>query len=132
MFSRTEMFLFWACRVIAAVILVQTLYFKFSAAPESVYIFTKVGIEPWGRIGTGVAELLAVILIFIPGLAWMGGGLALGIMLGAIASHLTLLGIQVEGDGGLLFALAVITALCAAAVVFLDRHHIPIVGKLLP
>src|SRR5437667_441272 len=96
----------WICRVAAAVILLQTLFFKFTAAPESVYIFTKVGLEPYGRIGSGVAELIAAILILIPATTWLGAGLALAVMFGAILSHLTVLGVQVMGDGGLLFSLA--------------------------
>ena len=42
-------------RLVPAIILLQTLYFKFSAAPESVFIFEQLGLEPWGRIGLGVA-----------------------------------------------------------------------------
>src|SRR5215831_14850812 len=98
----------WICRVGAAVILLQTLFFKFTAAPESVYIFTKVGLEPWGRIGSGIAELIAAILILIPAMTWLGAGLALAVMIGAIFSHLTVLGIVVMDDGGLLFALSLI------------------------
>ena len=89
----------WALKIIAAIILLQTLYFKFTGAPESVYIFTTLGIEPWGRIGSGVAELIASILLFIPRTTWLGAGLALGTMLGAIGSHLVKLGIEVQGDG---------------------------------
>src|SRR5207244_5583721 len=96
----------WICRVAAAVILLQTLFFKFTAAPESVYIFTKVGLEPYGRIGSGVAELIAAILILIPATTWLGAGLALAVMFGAIFSHPTVLGIQVIGDGGLVCGLA--------------------------
>lgn len=118
-----------ACRLIAAVILLQTLFFKFTAAPESVYIFTKVGIEPWGRIGSGVAELLAAILLFVPGLGWLGAGLALGVMGGAIMSHLTLLGIEVQGDHGLLFGLALVVAVCCAVILLLERTRIPVVGR---
>src|SRR5947208_12975359 len=109
----------WICRVAAAVILLQTLFFKFTAAPESVYIFTKVGLEPWGRIGSGVAELVAAILILIPGTTWIGAGLALGVMAGAIFSHLTVLGISVMGDGGLLFGLALAVAVCSTLLLLL-------------
>jgi len=122
----------WLLRIIAAVILVQTLYFKFSAAPESVYIFTKVGLEPWGRIGSGVVELIAAILLFVPGMTWLGAGLALGVIGGAIMSHLTLLGIEVQGDHGLLFGLAVVVALCSATLLFLHRHSIPLIGGSIP
>src|SRR5438045_5920552 len=101
----------WICRVAAAVILLQTLFFKFTAAPESVYIFTRVGLEPWGRIGSGIVELIAAILLFVPRLAWLGAGIAIAVIGGAIMSHLTVLGIVVMDDGGLLFALAVVTAI---------------------
>src|ERR1035438_9854417 len=84
----------WILRVIATVILLQTLYFKFTAAPESVYIFTKVGAEPYGRIGSGIVELIATILLLTPRFNWLGSVLALGVMTGAIASHLTILGIE--------------------------------------
>ncbi len=117
-----------ACRLIAAGILLQTLYFKFTGAPESVYIFTTLGAEPWGRIGSGVMELISSALLFVPGWTWLGAGLALGLMGGAILSHLTQLGIVVQDDGGLLFALALVTAMCSAVVLFLHRRAIPLVG----
>ena len=121
----------WICRVAAAVILLQTLFFKFSAAPESVYIFTKVGLEPWGRIGSGVAELIAAILILIPATTWLGAGLALAIMASAIFSHLTVLGIVVMDDGGLLFVLALAVAVCSVVLLFLQRRRFPIIGAYL-
>src|SRR4051812_33724574 len=109
----------WILRIIAAIILVQTLYFKFTGAPESVYIFSTVGklvpgAEPFGRISSGVIELIASVLLLIPRTAWAGALLALGTMAGAILTHLTILGISVMNDGGLLFALAVTTFCCCA------------------
>jgi len=115
----------WLCRIAAAVILLQTLFFKFTGAPESVYIFTKVGMEPWGRYGSGGAELVAAILLLTPRFAWAGALLALGVISGAIASHLTVLGIEVQGDHGLLFALALGVFITSALVVFLHRNQIP-------
>src|SRR6187399_1778250 len=103
----------WVCRIAAAVILLQTLYFKFTGAEESVYIFTKVGLEPWGRYVSGVVELFAAILLLFPRTVAFGGSLAAGVMLGAIGSHLTKLGIAVKDDGGLLFALAITVFICA-------------------
>jgi len=120
----------WICRVAAAVILLQTLFFKFTAAPESVYIFTKVGLEPWGRIGSGIAELIAAILILIPATTWLGAGLALAVMAGAIFSHLTV-GIVVMNDGGLLFGLAFAVATCSIVLLFLQRRRVPIIGAYL-
>ncbi|MEN2400201.1 DoxX family protein [Flavobacterium sp. MC2016-06] len=112
----------WILRLIASVILLQTLYFKFSGAPESIYIFSTLGIEPYGRIGSGIAELIAVILILIPKTTSLGALGGFGIMVGAILSHLFILGIEVEGDGGLLFALAVITLLCCLGLLYLERN----------
>jgi len=121
----------WICRVAAAVILLQTLFFKFTAAPESVYIFTKVGLEPWGRIGSGMVELIAAILILIPRTTWLGAGLALAVMAGAIFSHLTVLGVVVMNDGGLLFGLALAVAACSVVLLFLQRRRVPIIGAYL-
>ena len=90
-----------------------------------------MGIEPWGRIGSGVAELIVAILLFVPGFVWLGAALAMGVMGGAILSHLTLLGIEVQGDHGLLFGLALVVGVCSAIVLFLYRRSIPIIGHLL-
>ena len=110
--------------IIAAVILLQTLYFKFTAAPVSVHIFSTLGLEPWGRIGTGVMELISGILLFIPRTSVYGAGLALGIMAGAILSHLLFLGIEVQGDGGNVFILAIIVTICCIGVLFLKRNDL--------
>jgi uncharacterized membrane protein YphA (DoxX/SURF4 family) len=122
----------WILRITAAVILAQTLFFKFTAAPESVYIFDKVGLGAPGRIGSGIAELIAAILLLIPGTVWLGAGLALAVMGGAIMSHLTVLGIVVMDDHGLLFGLALTVALCSVILLVIHRRSIPLVGKLLP
>lgn len=116
-------------RLIPAVILLQTLYYKFSGAPESVYIFETLGLEPHGRIGSGIAELIASILLLIPKTAWAGAGLSLGIISGAIVSHLTELGIEVQGDGGYLFFLALVVFVFSAVVLWMNRRQIPIIGK---
>jgi hypothetical protein len=122
----------WTLQIVAAAILGQTLFFKFTAAPESVHIFRVLGMEPWGRIGTGVAELVAVVLLLAPRTAALGALLAIGLMGGAIVSHATKLGIAVvvggESDGGLLFALAVVTLVASAIVVALRRFELPLVG----
>lgn len=119
----------WICRITAAVILLQTLYFKFTGAEESIYIFTKVGLEPWGRYASGVAELLAGVLLLFPRTTWLGALIAAGVMVGAIGSHLTRLGIVVKDDGGLLFVLAVIVLVAALVTLFIHRHQIPFVGN---
>jgi len=119
----------WLLRIAAAIILLQTLFFKFTAAPESVYIFTKVGAEPWGRIGSGVIELIAAILILTPRFTWLGSLLAMGVMAGAVLSHLTVLGIEAQGDKGLLFALALIVFVCSTINLLLHRSEIPVIGR---
>lgn len=111
----------WVAQITAAVILLQTLFFKFTAAPESVQLFTALGLEPAGRIGSGVAELIAAILLLWPGRAFWGAVLALGVMGGALHAHLTVLGINYQNDGGLLFGLAVVVAGCALLVAWLRR-----------
>lgn len=119
----------WILQLTAAVILLQTLYFKFTGAEESVYIFTTVGAEPWGRIGSGVLELIAAALLLVPATAPLGAIVAAGLMAGAIASHLTVLGIEVKGDGGLLFALALTVLTASLAVIAIRRADIPVVGR---
>jgi hypothetical protein len=118
----------WACQLTAVAILGQTLFFKFTGAPESRYIFTTLGIEPWGRIGTGVAELVAVALLLYPKTSVLGAVLAVGLMGGAIMGHLTRLGIEVQGDHGLLFKLALTVMLASVIVVVLRRRELPLVG----
>ncbi len=127
---RTAGYLSWACQVVAAVILLQTLYFKFTGAPESIYIFSTLGLEPWGRLGSGVVELIASVLLLIPATAGIGAVIALGVISGAIVSHLTKLGIVVLNDGGLLFGLAITVFVCAAVVAWLRRDQIPVVRGL--
>jgi uncharacterized membrane protein YphA (DoxX/SURF4 family) len=124
----TLIVLAWVLRIMAAVILLQTLFFKFAGAPESVYIFTKVGAEPWGRIGSGIIELIAALLILYPRTTWLGASIAAGVMAGAILSHLTLLGIEVQDDKGLLFGLAITVMTCSIALLFLNRTQLPFVG----
>ncbi len=128
--GRTEKIVSWACQLGAAGILGQTLFFKFTGAPESVYIFSAIGMEPWGRIGSGVMELIAVFLLLYPRTPVFGAVLAIGLMAGAIFFHLTRLGIEVQGDGGLLFKLALAVVLCSAVVVVVRRRELPVVGRL--
>ena len=121
---KVKILFYWTARIVTALILLQTLFFKFSAAEESVYIFTTVGMEPWGRIAVGVMELIASALILISATAWLGAGLALGLMLGAIGMHLTLLGIEVQGDGGYLFYLAISVSICSVLVLWTDKGRV--------
>ena len=118
----------WAVRIIVAVILLQTLYFKFTGASESVYIFETLGMEPFGRIGSGVAELIAAVLLLLPRTAGIGAALALGVIAGAIISHLTVLGIEVQGDGGTLFYLALVVFAGSAYIAWINRKTLPVIG----
>lgn len=141
--SRPLLIVSWTCRLVAAIILLQTLFFKFTAAPESVYIFTKLGtfinahipsasintVEVSGRIGSGIMELIAAVLLLTPRFVWAGAILAMAATGGAIASHLTFLGIEVQGDKGLLFFLAIAVFVTSAIALFLHRMQIPVLGN---
>lgn len=116
--------LLWICRIVAALILLQTLFFKFSASPESVYIFSQVHIEPWGRIGIGILELIASILLLIPRTSVFGALLALGLMVGAIITHIFIIGIEVMGDGGLLFIYSLVVLLASAYILWSRRDRL--------
>ena len=121
---KTQTILSGLLRIVAAFILIQTLYFKFTGQPESVYIFSKLGMEPWGRIGSGVAELLASILLLVPSTIVMGALLAAGIMFGALAAHLFILGIEVRGDGGRLFIYALVVLFASIVLLFLHFQQL--------
>jgi hypothetical protein len=134
--SRAQTVVSWALQLLVAGILLQTLFFKFSAAEESVFIFSSVGrflqlpgVEPWGRIGSGLVELIASLLLIVPATAALGAIVTIGVMAGALASHLLILGIEVKGDGGLLFALALTALVGSAVVLVIRRAQIPVVGR---
>ncbi|MCB0599742.1 MAG: DoxX family protein [Saprospiraceae bacterium] len=113
----------WILRIVLALILVQTLFFKFTGAPESIYIFEKTGLGAPGRIGSGIVELIASILLLIPKWKTYGALLAFGSMSGAIFFHLTSLGIDVMGDGGTLFYLACLVWLGSLYLLIRYRHE---------
>jgi len=115
---------FWVLRIVAAYILLQTLRFKFTGAEESIYIFTTVGMEPWGRIVSGIVELIAAVLLLIPRTTAIGASLAIGTMSGAIFFHLTTLGIEVMNDGGQLFYMGIAVWVCSAILLFFHRHQL--------
>ncbi len=121
--------LMWIIRIVPAVILLQTLFFKFTASPESVYIFTTLGVEPWGRILSGIMELVAGILLVIPRLSIYGALIGAGVMAGAIVSHLFVLGVEVMGDGGQLFIYALITMICCLTILIINRKQLPLYNK---
>lgn len=116
--------LVWVLRIIPALILLQTLFFKFTASEESVYIFSQIGMEPWGRIGIGVFELIASILLLWPRTTLMGAMLGAGLMSGALFFHFTKLGIEVKGDGGLLFTYAIVVMICCILLIIIHRKQI--------
>ncbi|MDN3644343.1 DoxX family protein [Lutimonas halocynthiae] len=110
--------------VVAALILLQTLYFKFTAAPESVYIFSELGIEPYGRIGSGILELIIAILLLFKKSSLIGAILGLGVITGAIFSHIFVLGIEVQNDGGLLFGLALLVFILCLVTIFMQKDKL--------
>lgn len=114
----------WVIRILAALIMLQSLFFKFSASEESVYIFTTVGMEPWGRIATGTAELIAAILLLWPKTTVWGAVLAAGVMSGAIFFHLTSLGIVVKEDGGQLFIYALIVFIASLILIWHYKEQV--------
>jgi uncharacterized membrane protein YphA (DoxX/SURF4 family) len=119
-----QTYISWTAQIIAAIILAQTLFFKFTGAAESVALFTKLGVEPFGRYGAGVMELITVILLLNARLAWLGAILGIGTMSGAILAHLTVLGIESANDGGYLFFLALITLTCCLTVAYIRKSDI--------
>jgi hypothetical protein len=139
-----QMFVFsWACRIVAAIILLQTLFFKFTAAPESVYIFTKLAtfiekdipfasistVEVWARVGSGIMELIAALLLLTPRFVCAGAALAMAATGAAMVSHLTFLGIEVQGDKGLLFLLAIVVFVTSSFALIVHRGQIPVLGR---
>lgn len=110
-------------KIIISSILLQTLFFKFSAAPESVYIFSKIGMEPYGRIGSGVAELFAVLLLVWPQTTVVGALLSLVIMSAALCFHVTKLGIVVMDDSGLLFILALVVLISSILILYFKKDE---------
>jgi len=128
-FTKTQLLISWVLRLVAAFILLQTLFFKFTGAEESKYIFTTLGVEPWGRIGSGVVELVAAVLLLIPRTTTIGAVIALGVMSGAILSHLAILGIEVKNDRGLLFGLALTVFVASLGILYLHRSEISVIGN---
>ncbi len=114
----------WVLRIIAAYILLQTLGHKFGGSEESKYIFTTVGMEPWGRYGSGVVELVASILLIVPRTVAFGALLAIGTMSGAIFFHLTKLGIEVMNDGGQLFYMAIVVWISCVVLLWVYKGQL--------
>lgn len=121
----------FALKFIAAILMLQTLFFKFTGVQESIELFTNLAGENEAilRIGTGFLELIASVLLFIPKKTWLGAVLTVGLMGGAIMGHLTLLGIEHNKDGGRLFICALITFISGAILLLLNRKNIPLIGN---
>jgi hypothetical protein len=128
--NRRALVISWALQVAAAAILAQTLYFKFTGAEESRYIFETLGVEPWGRLAAGAAELVAAVLLLIPRTAAIGAVTAVSVISWAIGAHLTKLGIEVKCDGGLLFALAVAVLVSSVGVAVIRRRQLLLITRL--
>tara|TARA_R110002124_G_scaffold116078_2_gene272301 strand:- start:536 stop:934 length:399 start_codon:yes stop_codon:yes gene_type:complete len=116
--------LLWTLKIVASFIMFQSLFFKFSGAAESIELFTTLGLEPWGRYGTGIMEIIAIILIMIPSTTAFGALLGVGIMSGAIISHLTKLGIVIQNDNGQLFIYALVVMACCILLLFYKKDQI--------
>lgn len=119
----------WLISLIVAFILLQTLFFKFTGAPESIYIFEKTGLGDAGRFGSGIVELIASVLLLIPRTRVIGAIIALGTISGALFFHLTSLGIDIMGDGGTLFYLALTVFIGSIVLIIMHRKEIPVIGK---
>ena len=121
--------IFLVLRILVAVILIQTLRYKFTAHPDSVYIFSKIGLEPVGRIGIGIIELIAALFLLINRTVWLGAIIALGVISGALFMHLTDLGLEINNDGGTLFFMALGIFILSLTILFKERKKIPFIGK---
>ena len=120
----------WIAQILAAAILGQSLFFKFTGAPEAVHLFTALGVEPWGRFTVGAIELITVLLLLVPRTAALGAIVAIGLMVGAIGSHLTIIGVNFQGDGGTLFAMAWIVLAASFTVAVIRRRELPVGGAM--
>jgi len=116
--------------LIAAMILLQTLFYKFTASPVSVHIFNLLKVEPWGRILTGIIELIAGVTLIFRRTSIYGAILAFLLMVGAILSHILVLGISIKDDSGMLFIMAIVVFTCSLSVLILQIEKFKRVIKL--
>jgi hypothetical protein len=114
----------WILRLTVSVIFLQTLYYKFTAHPDSVHIFSALGLEPWGRIGLGFVELITSVLILFNKTKIIGMLTSIGIIVGAVFSHILVLGVNVSNDGGGLFTLAIIVLVASIIFLFVNEKEI--------
>lgn len=114
----------WILRISIACLYLQTLYFKFTGQPESIFIFKQLGLEPYGRICSGILELILIVLLLVPKTKIYGAFLSILIISGAIASHILVLGIEIMNDGGTLFYLALFIFFASITLLFLHNDEI--------
>ena len=126
---KTTTIISWVLRLAIAIIFIQTLYFKFTAHPDSVYIFSELGVEPYGRVGLGIIELITAILLMVNSTKIIAIFLSIGIIIGAIGSHILVIGTSVQGDGGGLFALAWVVLLAGIVLLFIHKKELNIFRK---
>ena len=105
-------------------------YLKFSGSLESVFIFTELGMEPEGRILVGCLEVVASLFLMTKSFSQYGAFLSLAIMLGAMIAHATVLGWEVNGDGGRRLLLWTVNTICISYIMYIDRMRIPLIGKI--
>jgi len=144
--NKIQKFMPWGLSIAISFIFVQSLFFKFTDAPETQHIFTTLdrwasssfGLEGlflppgiFNQYVIGTAELVAAVFLLsglltkIKILNPLGALLSLGIMSGAIVFHLfTPLGVDVQGDGGALFYMAVFIWLASLTLVLQGRTYL--------
>ena len=131
----------WTLQLAVVFILGQTLFFKFTGAPETVALFEVLGAEPFGRYAAGLMELAAVVLMLIPRTAWLGSAISFAAITGAIGAHFTRLGISIDPAalgkpaleplaGPSLFGMAVFVFAASSAVLVIRRRQVPVVGRM--
>lgn len=118
----------WIVRIVAVLILIPAFYFKLSGADRSIATFSALDAEPFGRYAVGFAELIVVVLLLIPQTSWLGAMVAGVIMIGAVGSHISVLGFA--GDTGVSFVLALVVLVCAIAEIYASRDRNPIFTRI--
>lgn len=84
--------IFWGVRIFLALVFVSAGIAKLAGVPQMVQVFDAIGAGQWFRYLTGTVEILGAVLLVVPATGFAGGLLLLATMLGAIATHLLLIG----------------------------------------
>ena len=124
MTKTTKKYVIFILQLIIAISHLQTLRFKFTAHHDSVYIFSQLNLEPYGRIGIGIFELIIAILILIPKTKIIAGMLSIAVITGAIVSHLGPLGVEVQNDNGILFYFALFVLASTLLFLWLQKEEV--------